>query len=164
MAGRLLVAAAVVLVLVAAADAWRSGGRAKPEPVAASLLIDRGPAPCRSLRPFACGEFTVSRGTVRRRGQLFLDRFALYHEFPGRAHGRVIAERLARAADGTLAIGVRDTHGRSAVELWRGRTPLASFRVPAGAYADGLAFEHGTVLAFGVTGAPAVYDRRGRRV
>jgi hypothetical protein len=151
---RLLVAAAVVLVVVAAADAVRKGGAGRATPVTAA--------------PPAAdpGGFALDRGAVELHGMPFLARGDLSRAFPGGARGRVAAERLARASDGTLVLGVRDDAGRSAVELWHDGVAVAAFRVPVGSYAGGLDLERpgGEVAAFGVDGARVLYDRGGRVV
>jgi hypothetical protein len=151
-ATRLLVAATAVLVLVAAADAVRKGGG------------DASPAV--ALPRVEHGDFALDRGAVELRGRPFLARGDLSRAFPGGARGRVAAERLSVADDGTVVLGVRDDAGRSALELWSGRVPVAAFRVPVGAYAGGLVLEQpsGRIAAFAVDGARVLYDRRGRAI
>jgi hypothetical protein len=169
---RALVAGIALLAALAAADAVRqAGGRAEPEsqtPVARTTRwrIDRGPTPCRSLVPRACGRYLVLDGAVARDGRPFLERGHLAQAFPGPAAEPVEAFRVARAPDGSLAVAVLDRNGQGAVELWQGRVPTAAFRVPAQSFRAGLGWTPAgdLVATFPRRGRPVLYDRTGVRV
>jgi hypothetical protein len=169
---RALVAGIALLATLAVADAVRqAGGPAEPEsptPVARTTRwrIDRGPTPCRSLVPRACGRYLVLDGSVARDGQPFLERDHLAHAFPGRAVEPVEAFRVARAPDGALAVAVLDRRGQGALELWHGGKPIAAFRVPARSFRAGLGWSPAgdLVATFPRRGRPILYDRTGARV
>ena len=168
---RALVAGIALLATLAAADAVRQAGGGEPEsanPVARTTRwrIDRGPTPCRSLVPRACGRYLVLDGAVARDGRPFLERGDLTRAFPGAAAEPVEAFRVARAPDGALAVAVLDRRGRGAVELWQGRLPLAAFRVPSRSFRAGLGWSPAgdLVATFPRSGRPILYDRTGARV
>jgi catechol 2,3-dioxygenase-like lactoylglutathione lyase family enzyme len=114
----------------------------------------------------ACGRYLVLDGVVTRSGRPFLRRGALAAAFPGGAAGRVEAFRVADAQDGKLAVAVLDAAGRGAVELWRGPTVFAAFRVPARSFAAGLGWTpRGDLVAtYPRRGRPSLYNERGVRV
>jgi hypothetical protein len=168
---RLLVAGVVLLAAVAAADAFRhDGGAAEParklEARVTRWRIDRGPTPCRSIVPGACGRYRVLDGAVTRDGVPFLARSDLAQAFPGARAEPVRAFRVARAPDGALAVAVLDGRGRGAIQLWSARRPVARFRVPAHSFLAGLGWTPaGDLLAtYPRRGRPTLYDRGGVRV
>ena len=169
-----LVAAAVASIAVlAVADAVRQAVRAgsSPEPRRpharlTSWRIDRGPPPCRSLVRDACGRYRVAGGAVERSGRPHLDARLLGGAFPGDPAGRVRAVRLADGFGGSLAVAVRDSSGRGAVEIWRRRRIVGSVPLAPSAFAGGLGFSPGghLVAAFDARGRPTLYDLRGNEV
>ena len=169
---RLLVGVVVLIAAVAAADTVRqlrgAGEPAarKPEARITRWRIDRGPTPCRSLVPGACGRYRVLDGAVARDGRPFLKRGDLARAFPGTPALPVGAFRVARARDGALAVAVLDGSGRGAVEVWSGGLPMAAFRVPAASFRAGLGWTPGSdlVATYPRRGRPTLYDRRGDRV
>jgi hypothetical protein len=170
---RLLLAAVALLVALAAADAVRQSGLFREEPEAATPLarttrwrIDRGPTPCRSLVPGACGRYRVLDGGVTRDGDPFLTAAELANAFPGTPALPVRAFRVARAPDGDLAVAVLDGRGRGAVQLWSARRPVARFRVPAHSFRAGLGWSPAgdLVATYPRRGRPTLYDRNGDRV
>jgi hypothetical protein len=157
---RALIAAVLLVVAAAAADAVRNRGGAEAgaerpaEAAPPSWRIDRGPTPCRSLVPGACGRYLVLGGEVTRDGRPHLRRGELAAAFPGAPAEPVHAFRVADARDGRLAVAVRDRRGRGAVEVWRGNELIGAFRVPSNAFAQGLGWTRdGTRVA--------TYPRRG---
>ena len=170
---RLLVGAVVLVAAVAAADALRPAlpGAEPPAPLGprarlTSWRIDRGPAPCRSLVPDACGRYLVAGGAIQRSGRPHLDARMLGGAFPGRPSGRVRAVRVAEGFGGSLAVAVRDAAGRGAVEIWRGRRVVGSFPLPASSFAGGLGFSPGghLVATFDDRGRATLHDLRGNEV
>jgi hypothetical protein len=168
-----LVATVALLALIAVADAVRQSGLARNDPEARTPVarttrwrIDRGPTPCRSLVPGACGRYRVLDGAVTLDGQRYLDRAALGRVFPGTPAEPVSAFRVARAPDGALAVAVLDGLGRGAVELWNARRPVARFRVPAQSFRAGLGWTPAgdLVATYPRRGRPTLYDRTGARV
>ena len=169
---RLLVAGVALLAAVAALDAIRPLGDSG-EPAARQRearvtrwRIDRGPTPCRSLVPGACGRYRVLDGAVTRDGAPFLARAELARAFPGAPAEPVGAFRVARAPDGALAVAVLDGLGRGAVELWIARHPIAAFRVRASSFQAGLGWSPAGHLGatYPRRGRPTLYDRSGARV
>jgi hypothetical protein len=171
---KLLVAALALIGALAAADAIRdavgeqrtASDARSPEGRITRWRIDRGPTPCRSLVPGACGRYLVLDGGVTRDGRPYLRRGMLDAAFPGGAVAGVQAYRVADSRDGTLAVAVRDGLGRGAVEVWRRRLLVGSFRVPPRAFAAGLGWTPGgdLVAMYPRRGAPVLYDLEGTRV
>src|SRR5215204_4675597 len=119
---RLLLAAVVVLVAVAAADAIRPEGRertvsAAPAPSAAKPAVQRS-----SSDYVAVGAFTRKR--VLHHGREYLSTAAIDAAFPSLESGAPFdISHLATAPDGTLALGIYRFPAKrpveAAVELWR---------------------------------------------
>jgi hypothetical protein len=174
MLSKAVVAAVALLAAVAVGDAVRQSGLFRDEPEARTPVarttrwrIDRGPTPCRSLVPGACGRYRVLDGAVTRDDEPFLDRGDLARAFPGAPPAQPVgAFRVARAPDGALAVAVLDGLGRGAVELWAGRRPVARFRVPARSFRAGLGWSPAgdLVATYPRRGRPTLYDRSGARV
>jgi hypothetical protein len=173
MLSRAVIATVALLVVVAAADAIRQSSLVRDEPEAATPVarttrwrIDRGPTPCRSLVPGACGRYRVLDGAVTLDEQLYLGRGDLARAFPGNPAQPVGAFRVARAPDGALAVAVLDGRGRGALELWNALRPLAGFRVPAQSFRAGLGWSPAgdLVATYPRIGQPTLYDRNGTLV
>lgn len=140
---RLLLAAVVVLVAVAAADAIRPGGKERvvaeaSERTAAPTAVHRA-----SSGYVAVGPFTRKR--VLRHGREYLSADAIDAAFPSLDRGEPFdVSHLATAPDGTLALAVYRFPAKkpveAAVELWRDRRLVAAFEVPAGSFGGGLGF------------------------
>ena len=171
---RVVVAAVAVIAVVAALDGVRKavGGDETPaarRPTArlTSWRIDRGPPPCRSLVPDACGLYLVSGESVARSGRPFLDARLLADGFPRAPRGRVQALRVADGHGDLLAVAVRDMAGRGAIELWRDDGRFAgAFALHPAAFAGGLGFSPGghLVAAYDERGRATLYDLRGNEV
>jgi hypothetical protein len=173
MATRAIAAGIAVLAALAVADTLRhtGGTQERPEGLAPRAhitrwRIDRGPTPCRSLVPGACGRYLVLAGGVTLDGQEYLAPEVLRAAFPGEPDGRVEAFRVADARDGTLAVAVLDSVGRGALQVWRRGAIVGSFRVPARSFAAGLGWSPGgqVVATYPRRGRPTMYDLRGARV
>ena len=172
MRSRAVVAAVALLAVVAVADALRPAVRADPDPRPrearlTSWRIDRGPPPCRSLVPDACGRYLVLAGAVQRSGKPFLGPGALADGFPRSPQGRVEAVRVADGPDDVLAVAVVDRTGRGAIELWREDGGFAgAFGLAPAAFAGGLGFSPGghLVATFDDRGRATLYDPGGNEV
>jgi hypothetical protein len=172
MLSRAVVAAVALLAVVAAGDALRSAGQAEPEASPregrlTSWRIDRGPPPCRSLVPDACGRYLVLGGSVERSGKRFLGAGLLAGAFPRSPHGRVEAVRVADGHGDVLAVAVRDLAGRGAIEVWRDDGGFAgAFALAPAEFAGGLGFSPGghLVAAYDERGRATLYDLNGNRV
>ena len=167
---RLVLAAVVVLVAVAAADAIRPDSKER----AVAGASDRTAAPTavqRSSSGFiAVGPFTRKR--VLRHGKEYLSTESIDAAFPSPESGEPFdITHLATAPDGTLALAIYRFPAKkpveSAVELWRERRLLAAFPVPPGSFGGGLGFAHegrlvATLLADGHS--VVLFTRTGKRV
>jgi hypothetical protein len=167
---RLVLAAVVVLVAVAAADAIRPDSKER-------ALVDasnRTAAPAavqRSSSGFvAVGPFTRKR--VLRHGKEYLSTESIDAAFPSLDSGEPFdISHLATAPDGTLALAIYRFPAKkpveAAVELWRERTLLAAFPVPPGSFGGGLGFaDEGRLVATLLADGHSVvlFTRTGKRV
>lgn len=168
-----VVAGVLLLAAAAAADTVRNAadGRdlpeaRRPEGRVTRWRIDRGPTPCRTLVPGACGRYLVLGGVVVRDGRPFLSGAALSAAFPGPRVSPVVAFRVANGPGGALAVAVLDGARRGAVEIWRDGSLLGAFRVPARSFAAGLGWSpRGDLVAtYPRRGRPTLYDHDGTRV
>jgi hypothetical protein len=168
---RLLLAAVVVLVAVAAADAIRPDGKeqeavsAVPGPAAAQTSVQRS-----SSGYVAVGDFTRKR--VLQYDREYLSAEAIDAAFPGAELGEPFdISHLAAAPDGTLALAIYRFPAKNPVEawveLWRGGRLLGAFQVPAGSFGGGLGFakEGQLVATLHSDGhSVALFSRAGKRV
>jgi len=167
---RLLLAAVVVLVAVAAADAIRPDGQertvsAAPGPAAPQTSVQRA-----SSGYVAVGDFTRKR--VLRHGREYLSADAIDAAFPGVELGEPFdISHLATAPDGTLALAIYRFPAKkpveAGVELWREGRLVAAFQVPAGSFGGGLGFaDEGRLVAtlFPDGHSVALFSRAGKRV
>jgi len=167
---RLLLAAVVVLVAVAAADAIRPDGKeqavsAAPGPAAPQTSVERS-----SSGYVAVGDFTRKR--VLHRGREYLSSEAIDAAFPSVETGEPFdISHLATAPDGTLALAIYRFPAKqpveAGVELWRDGRLLAAFQVPAGSFGGGLGFaDEGRLVAtlFSDGHSVALFSRAGKRV
>jgi hypothetical protein len=167
---RLLLAAVVVLVAVAAADAIRPDGKertvsAAPGRSAAEAAVQRS-----SSGYIAVGALTRER--VLHHGREYLSAEAIDAAFPSLESGEPFdITHLATASDGTLALAIYRFPAKepveAAVELWREGRLLAAFQIPAGSFGGGLGFADGgrlvaTLLADGHS--VVLFTRTGKRV
>jgi hypothetical protein len=149
---RLLAAAAVVVAVVAAADALR-GTLARPVPAAAPAvsapIFVRGTTG--GLR--AVGDPFRTR-VIDPAGRPYLSRSAIADAFPVAGDGPTDVEAVAFSPKGTLVLGVRRFplvgRWRAALEIWRDRHLAASVPVRSGAFSGGLAFTRGGGLVVAV--------------
>lgn len=167
---RLLLAAVVVLVAVAAADAIRPEGRertvsAAPAPSAAQSAVQGS-----SSGYVAVGAFTRKR--VLHHGREYLSTAAIDAAFPSLESGEPFdISHLATAPDGTVALAIYRFPAKqpveAAVELWRKGRLLAAFEVPAGSFGGGLGFaDEGRLIATLLSDGHSVvlFTRTGKRV
>ena len=167
---RLLLAAVVVLVAVAAADAIRPDskertGSAAPGRSAAQPAVQRS-----SSGYIAVGAFTRKR--VLHHGREYLSTEAIDAAFPSLESGEPFdITHLATASDGTLALAIYRFPAKepveAAVELWREGRLLAAFQVPAGSFGGGLGFaDEGRLVATLLSDGHSVvlFTRTGKRV
>jgi hypothetical protein len=138
---RLVVAAVAVVVVVAAADTIR------PKPDDQSMRrVPAAPAAA-VTQPVSSG-FVVARRTrtrVLRDGQEYLSAAQVGHAFPAAGDGEPFEiAYVASAPDGTVVLAVykfpEDGGRLAALELWRDRRLVRSFRVPDGSFGGGLGF------------------------
>jgi hypothetical protein len=167
---RILLAAVVVLVAVAAADAIRPDGKEQ--------AVSATPGPAAPLAPVqrstsgyvAVGDFTRKR--VLHHGREYLSPEAIDAAFPSVEVGEPFdISHLATAPDGTLALAIYRFPAKkpveAGVELWRKGRLLAAFQVPAGSFGGGLGFaDEGRLVAtlFPDGHSVALFSRAGRRV
>lgn len=148
-ANRLVVGAVVVLALVAAVDALRSGAQERP-------------------RPDKLGGFRIQLASSREGTWLPPD--SLRRAFPGREPPSIAISKVAVADDEVVAVGISHVPGdrpaQAAVELWEGERLVRAFPVPPGSFSRGLWFAgDGRVIAtIGSNGRGYLYDRDGHRV
>ncbi len=167
---RLVLAAVVVLVAVAAADALRPDAKERAiseasNGAAASASIQRP-----SSGYVAVGPFTRKR--VLRHGREYLSTASIDAAFPSLETGEPFdISHLATAPDGTLALAIYRFPAKepveAAVELWRDRRLLAAFPVPAGSFGGGLGFaDEGRLVATLLSDGHSVvlFTRTGKRV
>jgi hypothetical protein len=167
---RLLLAAVVVLVAVAAADAIRRDGQertvsAAPRPAAPQTSVRRA-----SSGYVAVGYFTRKR--VLHHGREYLSPEAIDAAFPSVELGEPFdISHLATAPDGTLALAIYRFPAKkpveAGVELWREGRLMAAFQVPAGSFGGGLGFaDEGRLVAtlFSDGHSVALFSRAGKRV
>jgi len=167
---RLLLAAVVVLVAVAAADAITPAGTertvsAAPAPSAAQSAVQGS-----SSGYVAVGAFTRKR--VLHHGREYLSTAAIDAAFPSLESGEPFdISHLATAPDGTVALAIYRFPAKqpveAAVELWRKGRLLAAFEVPAGSFGGGLGFaDEGRLIATLLSDGHSVvlFTRTGKRV
>jgi hypothetical protein len=167
---RLVLAAVVVLVAVAAADAIRP--QSKEAPVAEASERTAVPrAVHRSSSGYvAVGDFTRKR--VLRHGKEYLSTESIDAAFPSLDSGEPFdISHLATAPDGTLALAIYRFPAKqpveAAVELWRERRLVAAFAVPPGSFGGGLGFaDEGRLVATLLADGHSVvlFTRTGKRV
>jgi hypothetical protein len=166
---RLVLAAVVVLVAVAAADAIRPESKERAISEAANRAVPS--AIQRSSSGYvAVGPFTRKR--VLHHGREYLSTASIDAAFPSLESGEPFdISHLATAADGTLALAIYRFPAKkpveAAVELWRDRRLLAAFPVPAGSFGGGLGFAHdGRLVATLLSDGHSVvlFTRTGKRV
>jgi hypothetical protein len=167
---RFVLAAVVVLVAVAAADAIRPESKER----AISEASNRAAAPAavrRSSTGYAAvGPFTRKR--VLHHGREYLSSASVDAAFPSPERGEPFdISHLATAPDGTLALAIYRFPAKkpveAAVELWRERRLLAAFPVPAGSFGGGLGFaDEGRLVATLLSDGHSVvlFTRTGKRV
>ena len=167
---RLLLAAVVVLVAVAAADAIRPESKERvvseaPGRSAAEPAVQRS-----SSGYLAVGAITRKR--VLHHGREYLSTEAIDAAFPSPENGEPFdITHLATASDGTLALAIYRFPAKepveAAVELWREGRLLAAFQVPAGSFGGGLGFAgEGRLVAMLLSDGHSVvlFTRSGKRV
>ena len=167
---RLVLAAVVVLVAVAAADAIRPDSKER----AVADASNRAAAPTAVQRAssgfVAVGPFTRKR--VLRHGKEYLSTESIDAAFPSLDRGEPFdISHLATAPDGTLALAIYRFPAKkpveAAVELWRERMLLAAFPVPPGSFGGGLGFaDEGRLVATLLADGHSVvlFTRTGKRV
>src|SRR5215213_4745645 len=176
---RLLLAAVVVLVAVAAADAIRPDGEERTVSAAPARSAAQ-PAVQRSSSGYvAVGAFTRKR--VLHHGREYLSTAAIDAAFPSLESGEPFdishlgepfdISHLATAPDGTVALAIYRFPAKqpveAAVELWRKGRLLAAFEVPAGSFGGGLGFaDEGRLIATLLSDGHSVvlFTRTGKRV
>ena len=168
MASRLVILGVLVLVAVAAADAFRAGSseRVVPQQRTEGQRLVGNPAP----EYVAEGE--TMRTEVSRRGREYLSAVEIDAAFPAPLEGLPFdVAHLAVAHDGTLALAVYKLPStgpiRAAVELWREGELVSAFIVPTGTFGGGLGFTAdgravATVTPDGLTAV--LFSREGERV
>jgi hypothetical protein len=167
---RLVLAAVVVLVAVAAADALR------PEEKDEVVTRESAPASAQTVvRHSTAGYLAVgvfTRKRVLRHGQEYLSADAIDAAFPTADHGEPFdISHLATAPDGTLALAVYRFPAKepvqAAIELWREGRLVGAFEVPAGSFSGGLGFAaEGDIVATLQSGGRSVllFSRTGERL
>jgi len=167
---RLLLAAVVVLVAVAAADAIRSQSKERAVSAAAGPSVAQASVHRSSSGYVAVGAFTRKR--VLHHGREYLSSETIDDAFPNVESGEPFdISHLAAAPDGTLALAIYRFPAKqpveAAVELWRARRLLAAFPVPAGSFGGGLGFaDEGRLVATLLSDGHSVvlFTRSGKRV
>jgi hypothetical protein len=167
---RLVLAAVVVLVAVAAADAIRPGSKERVISEASSRAAAPAAVQRASSGYVAVGPFTRKR--VLHHGREYLSTASIDAAFPSLDKGEPFdISHLATAADGTLALAIYRFPAKkpveAAVELWRDRRLLAAFPVPAGSFGGGLGFaDEGRLVATLLSDGHSVvlFTRTGQRV
>jgi hypothetical protein len=167
---RIVLAAVVVLVAVAAADALRpaSKERAVGSPsagVAAHADVQRSSSDFVAVGPF-------TRKRVLLQGREYLSSASIDAAFPSVETGEPFdISHLATAPDGTLALAIyrfpAKDPAEAAIELWREGRLLAAFPVPAGSFGGGLGFaDNGRLVATLLSDGHSVvlFTRGGKRV
>ena len=167
---RLVLAAVVVLVAVAAADAIRPESHERTVAKASSRTAAPTSVQRSSSGYVAVGPFTRKR--VLRHGKEYLSTESIDGAFPSLDGGEPFdISHLATAPDGTLALAIYRFPAKepveAAVELWRERKLLAAFPVPAGSFGGGLGFaDEGRLVATLLSDGHSVvlFTRTGKRV
>jgi hypothetical protein len=167
---RLLLAAVVVLVAVAAADAIRPDGKEQVVSAAPGQSAQQRSVQRSSSGYVAVGDFTRKR--VLHHGREYLSSEAIDAAFPSVEVGEPFdISHLATAPDGTLALAIYRFPAKNpveaGVELWREGRLLAAFEVPAGSFGGGLGFaDEGRLVAtlFSDGHSVALFSRAGDRV
>jgi len=167
---RLLLAAVVVLVAVAAADAIRPEGRERTVSAAPARSAAQSAVQGSSSGYVAVGAFTRKR--VLHHGREYLSTAAIDAAFPSLESGEPFdISHLATAPDGTVALAIYRFPAKqpveAAVELWRKGRLLAAFEVPAGSFGGGLGFaDEGRLIATLLSDGHSVvlFTRTGKRV
>ena len=167
---RVVLAAVVVLVAVAAADAIRPDTKERVVAEASNQTAAPAAVQRTSSGFVAVGPFTRKR--VLHRGQEYLSSKSIDAAFPSLESGEPFdISHLATAPDGTLALAIyrfpAKKPAEAAIELWRGRTLLAAFPVPPGSFGGGLGFaDEGRLVATLLSDGHSVvlFTRTGKRV
>ena len=167
---RLVLAALVVLVAVAAADAITPESKDRAVADASSRPAVPTAVQRSSSGYVAVGPFTRKR--VLRHGEEYLSTESIDAAFPSPDSGEPFdISHLATAPDGTLALAIYRFPAKkpveAAVELWRDRNLLAAFPVPPGSFGGGLGFAHeGRLVATLLSDGHSVvlFTRTGKRV
>ena len=147
---KFVVAAVLLLAALAAADTFRAGP--KERLVATSVSATEPVKIHRATSDLiAVGAFTRKR--VLEKGREYLSEDDVDAGLPEGLRGVPYdIAYVARAADGTVALGIYAfPYGGPAtplVQLWRGSSLVSAFRVPPGSFAGGLGFaEDGRLVA-----------------
>ena len=167
---RLVLAAVVVLVAVAAADAIRPESKERAVADASNRAVVPTAVQKSSSAYVAVGPFTRKR--VLHHGREYLSTESIDAAFPSIDRGEPFdISHLATAPDGTLALAIYRFPPKNpveaAIELWRDRTLLAAFPVPPGSFGGGLGFaDEGRLVATLLSDGHSVvlFTRAGKRV
>ena len=167
---RLLLAAVVVLVAVAAADAIRPESNERVAAGASNGAATPTKVQRSSSGYIAAGAFTRKR--VLHHGREYLSSESIEAAFPSLESGEPFdISHLAAAPDGTLALAIyrfpAKKPAEAGIELWRERKLLAAFPVPPGSFGGGLGFaDEGRLIATLLSDGHSVvlYTRGGKRV
>src|SRR5262245_2292973 len=167
---RLVLAAVVVLVAVAAADALRPDAKEQAAPTPPVQLAAQ-PKVHRASSGFVA-DGSLTRKRVLHYGKEYLSSAAIDAAFPSPETGEPFdIAHLAAAADGTLAVAVyrfpTKEPAEAAIELWREGELTAAFQVPPGSFGGGLGFaDDGKIVAtlFSDGHSVALFTRAGERV
>jgi hypothetical protein len=177
MLSRLVVAAVALVATLAVLDSLR-GRTGESAPAAAREAAAREPEQAEGVARLverAPGHhFRADGGRHGRRvvigGREYLGTATIAAAFPGRGAGWINVSRIELAPDGTLLLALRryapSGEVVGAVQLWRARRLVSSFRVPAESFGDGFGFARGgaVIAAFAEDGRVRLYDRGGRRL
>ena len=167
---RLLLAAIVVLVAVAAADAIRPESNERTISAVPGRFVSQPTVQRSSSGYVAVGAFTRKR--VLHHGREYLSSETIDAAFPSLESGEPFdISHLATAPDGTLALAIYRFPAKepveAGVELWRDGRLLGAFQVPAGSFGGGLGFaDEGRLVATLLSDGHSVvlFTRAGRRV
>jgi hypothetical protein len=166
---RLVLAAVVVLVAVAAADALRPGGKERAVSSPSAQVPEQRKVHRASAGFVAVGPFTRKR--VLHHGKEYLSSGSIDAAFPSVETGEPFdISHLATAPDGTLALAVYRFPAKepveAAIELWREGELVAAFQVPPGSFGGGLGFaDDGRLVATLLSDGHSVvlFTRAGKR-
>jgi hypothetical protein len=167
---RIVLAALVVLIAVAAADALRPKSKERVAASPSANVTSQAKVQRASSGFVAVGPFTRKR--VLRHGREYLSSASIDAAFPSVETGEPFdISHLATAPDGTLALAIyrfpAKEAAESAIELWREGRLLAAFPVPPGSFSGGLGFaDDGRLVATLLSDGRSVvlFTRGGKRV